>query len=45
MAHKSAGAADLDDGIGKASGGFTRSVARVADRHVAEGPGDIASLY
>ena len=45
MAHKSAGAADLDDGIGKARGGFTRGVARVANRQVEGGSGDITSLY
>ena len=45
MAHKSAGAANLDDGIGEAKGGFTRGVAGVANRQVEGGSGDIASLY
>ena len=34
---KSANVVDLGDGIGKAKGGFTRSVARLADRHVEGG--------
>jgi hypothetical protein len=45
MAHKSAGVVELSDGIGKAKGGFTRGVARVANRQVEGGSGDIASLY